>query len=318
MDAAIKCPATLLEAVRIFADQDVCLRFFANLRWPDGIAVCPRCESNKTYFLSTRRIWKCKSCAKQFSVKVGTIFEDSPIGLDKWLPALWLIANTKNGTSSWEIHRDLGVTQKSAWFMAHRIRFAMQTGSFEKKLCGDIEADESFIGGKARNMHRDKRLKTIHGRGPSGKAVVMAVLERHGQVRATVVPSRKKQPLQSFVREHVEPGSNLFTNELKSYDGLSPEFAHQVINHAEQYVDGHVHTNNCENFWSLLKRGINGTYVSVEPFHLFRYLDEQAFRYNQRNETDADRFIRVCSSAVGRRLTWKQLIGSEGGGEECQ
>jgi transposase-like protein len=260
-------------------------------------------------------VWKCKGCAKQFSVKVGTIFEDSPLGLDKWLPAIWLIANTKNGTSSWELHRDLGITQKSAWFMAHRIRRAMQTGSFDKKLCGEIEADESFVGGKARNMHHDKRVKTIHGRGPSGKAIVMAVLERHGEIRTAVVPSRKKQPLQSFVREHVEFGSDVFTDELKSYDGLSPEFAHQVINHAEKYVDGQVHTNNCENFWSLLKRGIHGTYVSVEPFHLFRYLDEQAFRYNKREQTDSERFLHVCSAAVGRRLTWKELIGDEDGGE---
>src|SRR5579872_977033 len=251
MDAGNKIPSTLLEAVECFSNPETCLKFFAKLRWPDGVAVCPRCQSKKTYFLSTRRIWKCKGCSKQFSVKVGTIFEDSPIGLEKWLPAIWLIANTKNGTSSWEIHRDLGVTQKSAWFMTHRIRLAMQTGGFEKKLSGECEADESFIGGKARNMHRDKRVKTIHGRGPSGKAIVMAVLERHGEVRTAVMPTRKKQPLQTFVRDHVEPGSDLFTDELLSYDGLAPDFAHQVINHAEKYVDGSIHTNNCENFWSL-------------------------------------------------------------------
>jgi len=309
MAAEAKVPATLFEAVRYFSDPDVCLNFFAKLRWPGGIAVCPRCECKETYFLATRHIWKCKGCAKQFSVKVGTIFEDSPLGLDKWLPAIWLIANTKNGTSSWELHRDLGITQKSAWFMAHRIRRAMQTGSFEKKLCGEIEADESFISGKARNMHRDKRVKSIHGRGPFGKAVVMAGLERHGEIRTAVSYDINPSVNLSFgstsqsVRKYC---SGCF---FRFGIGLTPEFAHQVINHAEKYVDGNVHTNNCEN-WSLLKRSINGTYVSVEPFHLYRYLDEQAFRYNKRQQTDSERFLHVCSSVVGRRLTWQQLIGS--------
>ena len=316
MQANMKPPRSLLDAVRYFGDPAICLNFMARLRWPNGVAICPRCNCKETYFLSTRRLWKCKGCEKQFSVKVGTIFEDSSLGLEKWLPAIWLIANCKNGISSWELSRALNTTQKSAWFMVHRIRLAMRTGTFAKKLSGEIEADESFIGGRARNMHHGKRARIIRGRGPSGKAVVMALLERHGEVRTAVVPTRKKGPLHSFLRDHVDPGSDLFTDELKSYNGLSSEYAHQVINHAEKYVDGRVHTNGCENFWSLLKRAIHGTYVSVEPYHLFRYLDEQTFRYNKREMTDADRFLLVCSAVVGQRLTWKQLVGTAGG-EQC-
>lgn len=253
MDTTLKVPKTLLEAVRYFADPDNCLNFLALLRWPDGVAVCPRCGSKESYFLATRRLWKCKNseCAKQYTVKLGTIFEDSPIGLEKWLPAVWLIANCKNGASSWELHRALGITQKSAWFVLHRIRLAMQTGSFGK-LSGEIEADESFIGGKARNMHKDRRLQRRFGKnkapGPDGKAIVAAVLERHGEIRATVVPRRRETQLQQFVRQHVEAGSNLYTDALPSYGGLESEFVHKVIDHAEAYVNGRIHTNGCENF----------------------------------------------------------------------
>ncbi len=258
----------------------------------------------KHYYLKTRRVWKCRSCKKQFSVKVGTIFEDSPLGLDKWLPAVWLIANCKNGISSYELAKDLGVQQKSAWFMLHRIRLAMQTGTFEK-LSGQVEADETYIGGKARNMHKSKREQKIQGRGASGKVAVMGLLERHGEVRTRVVPDTKSRTLQVEVRENVEPGSEVHTDALASYRGLDPEYVHNVVDHAEWYVDGHVHTNGLENFWSLLKRGIKGTYVSVEPYHLFRYLDEQAFRFNEREGQDADRFSKVA----GRRLTYRQLTG---------
>jgi transposase-like protein len=298
-----------MEAIRYFADSDNAISYLASLRWPDGV-VCPHCESTKVGYLATRRIWKCKNpeCRKQFSIKVGTIFEDSPIGLDKWLTAIWLIANCKNGVSSYEIARDLKVTQKSAWFMLQRIRKAMQDGT-GILLTGEVEADESFIGGKARNMHASKRRERIHGRGVEGKAIVMGVLERHGEVRATVIESRRKHHVQAEVRRHVAPGSALYTDELLSYDGLASEYAHQVINHAEEYVRESVHTNGMENFWSLLKRGLAGTYVSTEPFHLFRYVDEQAFRFNNRKLTDAERLAIVCRRAVGRRLTWDELTG---------
>jgi transposase-like protein len=307
MESAIIAPGSLMEAIRQFSDPETCVRFMAQLRWTDG-PVCPRCESKRCSFLKTRLMWKCLDCQKQFSVKVGTIFEDSAIGLDKWLCAMWLIANCKNGVSSYEIAKDVKVTQKSAWFMLHRIRYAMRTGTF-MKLSGEVEIDESFIGGKARNMHRAKRVKKITGTGGKDKTVVMGMVERGGEVRAFVVGNRKKHELQKQVREHVEAGAAIFTDELKSYDGLEDNFKHQVINHAVEYVNGNVHTNTMENFWSLLKRDLHGTYVSVEPFHLARYIDEQAFRYNKRQTTDADRFVQLCSMVAGKRLTWDEVTG---------
>ncbi len=204
--------------------MDAATEYVASRRWPDG-PVCPRCGlvDKKHYYLKTRRVWKCRSCKKQFSVKVGTIFEDSPIGLDKWLTAIWMLANCKNGVSSYELHRAIGVTQKTAWFMLHRIRAAMHTGTFEK-LSGEVEADETFIGGKARNMHKKKREEKIQGRGSSGKVAVMGLLERHGEVRTRVVPDTKSRTLQVEVRENVEPGSAVYTDALRPYKGLDPEY----------------------------------------------------------------------------------------------
>jgi len=307
MEADVKVPETLMEAIQYFSDPLTCVRFFAALRWEKGEAVCPRCQSKRVSFLSTRLMWKCLDCKKQFSIKVGTIFEDSAVGLDKWLCAMFLIANCKNGVSSYEIARDIHVTQRTAWFMLQRIRHAMHTGTFSK-LSGQIEADETFIGGKARNVHAAKRAKKITGTGGKDKTIVMGILERGGEVRATVVPNRRKGEVQKQVREHVLAGSAIFTDELKSYEGLD-EFQHEVINHAVAYVDGEIHTNGMENFWSLLKRGLHGTYVSVEPFHLYRYIDEQAFRFNQRHTTDADRFVHLCSNVAGKRLDWNTLTG---------
>lgn len=308
-------PSTLVEAVRYFSNPDTCLSFFVRLRWPNGIT-CPRCGSPDHSFISTRRVWKCRECRKQFSAKVGTIFEDSPLGLDKWLVAIWLIANAKNGISSWELHRALGITQKSAWFVLHRIRLAMQTGSFTK-LKGEVEVDETFIGGKARNMHADKRAEKIHGRGACGKAIVIGVLERGGEVRTKVIPNTRKKTVQAEVRQHVEPGSLVCTDALASYEGLDAEYVHEAVDHAKEYVRGNVHTNGLENYWSLLKRCIRGTYVSVEPFHLFRYLDEEAFRFNERKnaddepKTDGERFLLVTGAVAGKRLTYKKLTGHE-------
>jgi transposase-like protein len=312
MESPAKQPKTLLEAVRYFSDLDVAIQHVAATRWPDG-PVCPKCGvlDEKHYYLKSRRVWKCRACKKQFSVKVGTIFEDSPIGLDKWLPAMWIIANAKNGVSSCEVHRAIGVTQKTAWFMMHRIRLAMQSGSIEK-LSGHVEADETYIGGKARNMHKDKREQKIQGRGTSGKVAVMGLLERHGKVKTKIVPDTKSRTLQVEVRENVQPGSEVHTDALRSYWGLDSEYVHNVVDHAERYVDGHVHTNGLENFWSLLKRGIGGTYVSVEPFHLFRYLDEQAFRFNEREGEDGDRFQKALGTVAGRRLTYNELTGRSG------
>lgn len=309
-------PKTLQEAVRYFTDQDTCLKFVAALRWPGGVT-CPHCNTKEVSFLSTRRIWKCKGCKKQFSVKVGTIFEDSPIGLDKWLCAIWMIANCKNGISSYEIHRAIGVTQKTAWFMLHRIRLAMQTGSFDK-MSGEVEADETFIGGKAKNMHKDKREEKIQGRGATGKAIVMGLLERNeegpSRVKAKVIANTQRETLHREVKQTLEKGAYLYTDALPAYRGLPvDEHLHQYVDHAIEYVNNRVHTNGLENFWSLLKRSIRGTYVSVEPEHLTAYIDEQAFRFNNRKFKDPARFILVTCGIVGKRLTYRELIGNPQG-----
>lgn len=300
-------PKNLIEAIRYFSDRDICVEYVSKLRWPNG-AVCPRCGGTEHSYLSTRRLWKCKSCKRQFSVKVGTIFEDSPLGLDKWLPAIWLAANSKNGISSHELGRSLGITQKSAWFMLHRIRLAMQTGSF-LKLSGEVEVDETYIGGKARNMHKRDRARKITGTGGTDKAAVLGMIERGGAVRVEVIPNIRRETIQGRVRKSIKPGAAVYTDALHSYNGLSDTYSHEIVDHAEEYVNGRVHTNGMENFWSLLKRGLNGTYISVEAFHLFRYLDERAFTFNLRELNDSGRFDAVLGRVAGRRLTYAEVTG---------
>lgn len=311
-----EAPQTLLQAVQHFADPDNALAFMVLLRWPNGV-VCPHCTGQEVTFMESRRVWQCKAkaCRKQFSAKVGTIFEDSPITLDKWLPAVWMIANDKNGISSYELHRALGVTQKTAWFMLHRIRLAMQTKTFGK-FGGDVEADETFIGGRSRFMHHGKRERVIKTPGVWGKAAVMGLLERtspekQSTVRLSVTKSLRKAAIQDNIHANVEPGSNLYTDKMRSYQGLEAQYIHGVIDHGEAYVRGKVHTNGLENFWSLLKRSIKGTYVSIEPFHLFRYLDEQSFRFNNRKDNDAGRFVEVLRNIIGKRVTYKALTGNQ-------
>jgi transposase-like protein len=299
-----------MEAIRFFADPETSVHYFAERRWPDG-PVCPKCGGKDHYYLSSRRVWKCKVCAKQFSVKVGTVLEDSPIGLDKWLTALWMLANDRNGISSHELHRSIGVSQKTAWFMLHRIRHAMQTGSFEKKAKGQVEIGETFIGGKARNMHKHVRAQKITGTGGKDKTAVIGILERGGTVRTKVVGNRKKKLLQAIVKEHVELGAGIFTDALKSYDGLDAENLHQFVDHAIEYLQGNVHTNGMENFWSLLKRSLNGTCIFVAPHDVFCYVDEQTFRYNQRNDVDSGRFRHTVRATCGKRLTYKEVTGRE-------
>lgn len=307
-------PKTLQEAILYFSNPDNCVDYLAVRRWPDGV-VCPTCDSRNVKYNADRRWWQCSThhAKRQFSVKVGSIMEDSAIPLDKWLMAMWLLTNCKNGISSYEIARDIKVTQKSAWFMMHRIRLAMQDDFFGSKLGGDggeVEVDETFIGGKARNMHLSKRQRRITGTGGKDKTAVMGIMERGGKMRAVIVPNRRKSALQAEVRKHVEAGAALYTDALLSYEGLATDYAHKVVDHAAQYVDGRVHTNSLENFWSLLKRGISGTYVSVEPFHLFRYLDEQMFRFNNRKDLkDGDRFSLAVSQIIGKRLTFAELTG---------
>ncbi len=300
-------PTTLIQAVRYFSDVDVCNDYMKQIKWPDGKIVCPRCQSARVGEIKTRKMLRCKDCRKQFSYKVGTIFEDSPLGLDKWFVAVWCISNCKNGISSHELARDLGVTQKSAWHMLHRIRLAMQEGTFVK-MSGTVEADETYVGGKAKNMHYAVKKERIVGRGATGKMIVQGILNRKGRVIADVVRNAKRKTLMPNIQSIVEPGATIYTDALKSYEGLAEKYAHETIDHSKTYVRGDVHTNGMENFWSLLKRGINGTYISVMPWHLFRYVDEQVCRFNERQMTDSERFVIVMSRVVGRRLRYADLI----------
>lgn len=300
-----KLPKTLLEAVRYFSDQDVCVEYVARLRWA-GAPVCPRCGGSEHSYLVTRRVWKCRACKYQFSVKVGTIFEQSPIGLDKWLPAVWLLANSKNGVSSHELARSIGISQKSAWHVLHRIRHAMRTGTFER-FDGDVEADEAYIGGRVTN-----RRKTDHR--PHDKAMVVGTLQRGtdglpSQVRAEVLPSHVSP--RAHVRGAVEQGATLYTDSARFYKPLETEYKHRTVDHSRgEYARGRVTTNSIENFWTLLKRGLHGTYVQVDPAHLARYVDERVFTYNEREDTDLGRFETVLKRSIGRRVTWDQLTNA--------
>ena len=311
-------PKTLQQAIRYFSDERVCIDTVAALRWPNG-PECPACGHKEHYYLKTQKRWKCKDCHKQFSVKLGTIFEDSPISLDKWLIALWMLVNCKNGISSYEVHRALGITQKSAWFVLHRLRLATQRKSVSKLGGPDkgVEVDETFIGGLARNMHQEKYKRRITDPRSKGKTPVLGMIERDGEVRAWVVPDVRKRTIQPEIHKNVNATSAIYTDALLSYWGLNETYIHQTIDHATKYVDGQVHTNGMENFWSLLKRGVKGTYIRIEPFHLFRYLDEQVWRFNNRATkdrpmTDGDRFQLALSQIAGKRLTFSEVTGKAG------
>ncbi|MGC2172205.1 MAG: IS1595 family transposase [Candidatus Sulfotelmatobacter sp.] len=323
----MKGPQTLQEAIKFFSDYENCRQFMIAVRWADAKVRCPYCGSEKVAYLEKARLYRCyeKHPKQKFSLKIGTVFEDSPIGLEKWLPATWLLSACRNGISSYEIGRALGVTQKSAWFMMHRIRLAMQTGTFVKMggPGSEIESDETFVGGRAKNMSAKRRAQFKVARETSmgdaalvNKTAIWGVLDREQRkVRATVVPKVNRASLQTAVLDQVAPGSKIYTDEAKVYRSLPKEYTHEFVNHVEKYVNGRVYTNGLENFWSLLKRGLNGTYVAVEPFHLHRYLDEQMFRYNNRKDengrklTDAERFGLALSQIVGKRLTFAEVTG---------
>lgn len=316
----LETPKTLQAAIEFFADEDRAHAYFIQQRWPDGEVTCPICGGENPRWLANQRRFECRNRhpRKQFSVKVGTIFEDSPIKLKSWLLAVWQITNCKNGISSYELARALGVTQKTAWFMNHRIRLAMQDPQTGGKLDGEVEVDETYIGGKSRNMNRQQRKRNLAGAGFknawAGKAAVFGLLQRNtekgkSRVRTMPINSIKTRGLNALVAKHVEDKSTVYTDALASYRPLDLFYEHKVIDHAEKYVDGQVHTNGLENYWSLLKRAIRGTYVSVEPFHLFRYLDEQAFRFNERTLTDAERFSIALRHVTGKRIMFEQLIG---------
>jgi transposase-like protein len=323
-------PKTLLEAIQHFADFENCRKFMISIRWLDGIVRCPRCGSEKVAYLEKARLYFCsaKHPKQKFSLKVGTIMEDSPIGLDKWFPAMWLLSNCKNGISSYELAKDLGITQKSAWFMLHRIRLAMLHGTIAK-MSGPVEVDETFIGGNPKNMHKSRRLAIQHKRSEvadwkashrhSDKIPVVGMLDRESrQVRAQVVPNVKRQVLQDAILKEIEVGSKVYTDGWIGYDGLAAsDYIHETVTHIEEYVRGEVHTQGIENFWSLLKRSLKGTYVAVEPYHLNAYVGEQVFRFNNRATkdnplNDADRFSLAVSQIVGKRLTYAELTGKVG------
>jgi transposase-like protein len=329
-------PKNLLDVTRYFADPDVCIEFAAAMRWPEGVA-CPHCGEKRVSYLKSRRIWKCmsKDCYKQFSVKTQSVFEDSPIPLDKWLVAVWLVVNCKNGISSYELMRDLHVTQKSAWFMLHRIRLALRNTSWEKMGGGGpVEVDEAFIGGEPKNKHMSKRpgwkknemgswVRDLKQRSKAGRASdkipVFGMIDRETRkARAHVIPQVKRDVLMNAILEGIKPGSTIYSDGLPEYDQLRKMgFIHETVNHTAQYVRGEVHSNSIENFWSLLKRGLRGTYVAVEPFHLDRYIDEQIFRFNNRATKDnplddRDRFMLAVSQIWDKRLTYAELTGKVG------
>jgi transposase-like protein len=311
MNDANENPKTLHGAMWRFADPDVALKFVMAIRWPDGVVKCPRCGSSRVSFTANRLVWTCWECPKQmqFSVQVGTIMEDSHIPLDKWLSAFWLMSSAKNGISSYELHRALGIPQKSAWFLSHRIQLVLKSGSFEK-MSGIVEADETYVGGRVRLMNAKQRRKAVRGTGGVGKVIVMGLLQRHSSgttVRVKHVPNAKRPTVQAEIRRHVQPGSQVFTEALRSYNGLEGDYIHQTIDHAEAYVRGNVHTNGLENSWCLLKRCFRGTHVSVEPFHLFRYLDEEAFRFKIRRDKDGERFVKAVGGIEQGHLTYRQL-----------
>jgi len=311
----MQAPHTLQEAIIFFSDSARAFQYALDLRFGDGKVACPRCGSEKHAFIKTRRIWECYGCKKQFSLKVGTIFEDSALALDKWMMAVWMLTNCKNGVSSYELARAVGVTQKSAWFMLHRIREAMKNKTFEK-LSGyakdPVEIDETYIGGKTRNMHKKRRIAYQNG---DKKAIVMGMRTRNTrEVRAMVIPDAKRETLQNKILENVGWGSHIYTDQHVGYDNLNAThlFVHKTVNHMQEYVRGQVHTQGIENFWSLLKRSLKGTYVAVEPFHLDAYLSEQVFRFNNSGKkmNDTLRFEKVMRNIGGRRLTYNQLTGA--------
>lgn len=310
-------PETLMEAIRYYADPDVCHAMMIKAKWPNGKITCPECEGRKIGEIKSRRMLQCKECRKQFSAKVGTIFEDSPLPLDKWFVAVWCVANCKNGISSYELGRAIGVTQKTAWFMLQRIRLAMETETFQ--MDGPAEADTTYVGGKAEYMHAKRRAKAIPGRGSAGKTPVHGVLKRSSkdkpsQIQANVMGRESSVALLKDVRQRVRYGAAVYTDEAPAYGPLCMTHVHQAVDHSKGYVAGSVHCNGVENFWSLLKRSIKGTYVAVAPYHLQRYVAEQAFRFNNRKMGDGGRFETVMSGIAGKRLTYRVLcaIGDAG------
>jgi transposase-like protein len=311
-------PKTLLQAVRYFANPDTCEEFMREIKWHGNEPNCPQCGSSRIGEIKTRRMLQCKSCRKQFSSTVGTMFEDSPLSLDKWFVAVWAIANCKNGISSHELSRTIGVSQRTAWFMLHRIRVAMDCADGDK-FDGTSEMDTTYVGGKAANMHTKRREQLIQGRGAVGKTAVHGILQRGtdsrtSRVNAAVIGDNGAISTMSHIKQTVQHGSTVYTDEARAYDNLIKDYIHQAVDHSVEYVKGAVHTNGIENFWSLFKRSVKGTYVHVMPYHLFRYVSEQVYRFNYRKLTDANRFWLLLNKVVGKRLTYRMLAAVDDAG----
>lgn len=301
-------PETMLEAVRQFADPQKAHDFFVQMRWPNGVA-CPRaCGSVKVAYMPKRRRWYCNDCKGQFTAKTGTIFEDSPIGFDKWLPAFWLLASNRNGISSHELGRALRVTQRTAWFMLARIRLAMESEGFEP-LSGTVEVDETYMGGEWKNKPKRVRKGLSPTEHWKAKTMVFGMVERKGRVRAWTVPDKSHKTLLPKLRASIHHDATVYTDGSEIYRHINEFFlTHSSVNHSiEEYVRGNVHTNNIECFWAVLKRTIGGTYTHVHPRHLDRYLAEQVFRFDERENQDGPRFAKATRGAEGRRLTYKAL-----------
>jgi len=286
-----------------FSDKETCKSYLAEMRWSNGIT-CPHCSHYKIYTMKNN--YKCAGCRKQFSVTKGTIFENSPIPLQKWFAAIWLITSHKKGISSLQLHRDIGVTQKTAWFMLHRLRNCF--GIEDEKLENTVEADETYVGGKNKDRHESKKIKGTQGRSTKDKAAVLGMVERGGKVKAVKVPDVSAETLTTEILSNVKDGAKVYSDEWVGYNGLDAIYKHAIVNHsAKEYVNGDVHTDTIEGFWSLLKRGIIGIYHFTSKKHLQKYLNAFAYRYNTRHFECSQRFSNMLAMS-NVRLTYKELI----------